>query len=347
MVRLKPNLSARIIVNMSSPKTEFGPGAVNLGIDGKDFEAKVSSTAKAGVGALICKSDWSSAYKHQHVKEEDLKLQFIEFGGMLFCELMLVFGAISSPGIYDDLAKVVLGCAILLSGINEDMVQQHLDDVCSCGTTEDGSILEFDSMYRWVCDRVGVKLAPRDDPDKSFSQCTEGLVLGVWYDTENWTWSIREDKLTRIVDMLRLVLKIDEAITVAHMLSLTGKLIDVRFLVPGGKFQMGFIIAMANSSMDKTKVVCPTKEDREQCRWWMLHLQAAAFRSPIVRPVLQVSPSAIKAWTDTAGGSPTKVGLGLGGVIPPHLWVYIPWPEWINMNRPNQDGVKFARKLTC
>ena len=67
MVRLKPNMSARIIVNMSSPKTDSGPAAVNLGIDGAEFEARMSSTAKfveslvkAGVGALICKSDWSS-----------------------------------------------------------------------------------------------------------------------------------------------------------------------------------------------------------------------------------------------------------------------------------------------
>ncbi len=59
---------------------------------------------------------------------EDLKLHFIEFGGMLLCELILVFGAIFSTGIYDDLAKEVLGCAIFLSGMDEDLVQQHLDD---------------------------------------------------------------------------------------------------------------------------------------------------------------------------------------------------------------------------
>ena len=194
MVRLKPNLSARIIVNMSSPKTEVGPGAVNIGIDGANFEARMSSTAKfveslvkAGVGCLICKSDWSSAYKHQHVRAEDLKLQFIEFGGRLFCELMLVFGAISSPGIYDDLAKVVLACAILLSKISPDMIQQHLDDVCGVGTEEDGSIYRFDEAYRQVADRVGVKLAPRDDPDKSFAPCMEGLVLGVVFYTKQLT----------------------------------------------------------------------------------------------------------------------------------------------------------------
>ena len=85
LVRLKPNGSARIIVNMSSPHNEEGPGLVNSSINEKDFEARMSSTAKfveslarVGVGALLCKNDWNSAYKHQHVRSEDLKLQFVE-----------------------------------------------------------------------------------------------------------------------------------------------------------------------------------------------------------------------------------------------------------------------------
>ena len=153
MVHIEPNLSAIIIVNMSSLKTKVGPGAVNLGIDRGEFEAHMSSTSKfveslaeAGVGALKCKSDWSSAYKHQHVCKEDLKLHFIEFEGMLFCELILVFGAIFSTGIYDDLAKEVLGCAIFLSDMDEDLVQQHLDDE----TAGDGLIFTFNEAYRYV-----------------------------------------------------------------------------------------------------------------------------------------------------------------------------------------------------
>ena len=354
MVKEKPDLSARIILNLSSPKNKLGPTAVNLGIAGKEFEARMSSTSKfveslarAGVGAKICKSDWSSAYKHQHVRTEDLKLQFVEFGGMLFCELMLVFGAISSPGIYDDLAKVVLACAILKSKIDPEMVQQHLDDVCACGTDRDGTIYEFDKAYREVSERVGVRLASREDPDKSFGPATEGLVLGVWYDSKSWTWNIREDKLARIIEHLGIVIRRDQEVTVGHMLSLAGKLVDVRFLVPGGKFQIGHIIAAANSGMDKAEVLSITGMCADQCRWWVIHLQAAAFRSPIVRPVVEMSPSAIKCWTDAAGGSSTKIGQGLGGVLPPHAWFYIPWPNWINLNKPNSDGVRFGRKLTC
>ena len=129
LVRLKPNGKARIIVNFSAPDNEDGPGSVNSGMNVEDFPAKMSSTAKfvesllrVGRNALISKSDWNAAYKHQFVRVEDLKLQFVKFLGKYFCELALIFGAISSPGIYDDLAKVVLALALLKSGLLPQLV---------------------------------------------------------------------------------------------------------------------------------------------------------------------------------------------------------------------------------
>ena len=94
VVRLKPNGKARIIVNLSKPDNETWPTGVNSGISIDDFEAKMSSTKKfiislfrVGRGALMCKSDWNSAYKHQMVRQEDLKLQFVKFLDKYFCEL--------------------------------------------------------------------------------------------------------------------------------------------------------------------------------------------------------------------------------------------------------------------
>jgi hypothetical protein len=78
MCREKPNGSARIILNMSAPAGL----SVNDGINKDDFPAAMSSTAKwlnvlnlAGKNCQIMKIDWSDAYKHVHVCEDDLKLQ--------------------------------------------------------------------------------------------------------------------------------------------------------------------------------------------------------------------------------------------------------------------------------
>ena len=194
---------------------------------------------------------------------------------------------------------------------------------------------------------VGVSLADRTDPDKSFAPCKEGLVLGVMYNTDNFTWWVREDKLARICTMLVTVIEGQEEVNAVFMLSLAGKLVDVRLLVPGGKFNIAFILAAANSKMNKEMVIHVTDSCRSQCQWWLINLQAAAKSSRIQRPVIGISPIAIKGWTDAAGGSLEKVGHGLGGLIPPYVWFYLPWPTWLNQNKVNNQGVKFSRKLTC
>ena len=33
--------------------------------------------------------------------------------------------------------------------------------------------------------------------------------------------------------------------------------------------------------------------------------------------------------------------------MPPYRYFYLPWPEWLNRRRGNEDGVVFASKLTC
>ena len=83
-VRLKPNGKARLIVDMSSPHlkdvdlTRNIPSSVNSGIDKKSWPASMSTTRDVnlldvkGVGAVFCKSDWMAAYKHIHVRTDDL-----------------------------------------------------------------------------------------------------------------------------------------------------------------------------------------------------------------------------------------------------------------------------------
>ena len=156
------------------------------------------------------------------VQQEDLKLQFVRFLDKYFCELALVFGSVSSPGIYDDLAKVVLGLALLMSGYPPELVSQHLDDVVAVGPDWNEGIWKFDKAYHEVCEHVGVSLADRSDKDKSFSPTTQGQVLGVDYDTDTFTWTIRDDKMIRILHMLKEAMD-SETVSVELMLSLKGQ----------------------------------------------------------------------------------------------------------------------------
>lgn len=60
----------------------------------------------------------------------------------------------------------------------------------------------FYTSYHDVCQRVGVELADPSDPDKAFLPRTNGIVLGICYDTEegiNGAWYLREDKMADIM----------------------------------------------------------------------------------------------------------------------------------------------------
>ena len=323
MVRLKPTGKARLIINLSSPKNEEGPTCVNDGINTDEFPAKMSSTVKfvemlykVGRKALICKSDWNQAYKHQFVREEDLKLQFVKFMGKYFCELALVFGAGSSPGIYTDLAQIPLYIAIRKSGIPKDQVGMHLDDVVGVGDSNSNTVWKFDKAYREVAEYVGISLADRSDPDKSFAPTTRGQVLGVDYDTEAWTWTIRQDKLIRIMHMIREALDNGE-VTLGHMKSLVGKIIYIRFLVPGGKFKIGYLTkaaAWGGNKADNNTMIHLSGPCKEHLYWWYTMLPIHAKESSIKRPGIELSPLAIPAFTDAAGGS-WRYGHGLGGLF--------------------------------
>ena len=68
------------------------------------------------------------------------------------------------------------------SRIQPSLVVQQLDGVVACGPAKVQLVENFNRKYTRVADMLGIQLAPRDEPDKSFAAATMGQVLGVWYD---------------------------------------------------------------------------------------------------------------------------------------------------------------------
>ena len=86
---------------------------------------------------------------------------------MYFLELCLIFGGVSSVGIYDRFAKMVLFIVLARSGMPPSLVVQQIDDIVACGPP-DGLLVEiFDKAYTDVAKEIGVELAPRDDQGTS------------------------------------------------------------------------------------------------------------------------------------------------------------------------------------
>ena len=60
-----------------------------------------------GRGAKFSKCDWNAAYKHIALALGMLRYQWFMWLSMYFVELCLVFGCVSSVGIYDRLARLM------------------------------------------------------------------------------------------------------------------------------------------------------------------------------------------------------------------------------------------------
>ena len=275
MCRQKPNGSVRIILNLSAPKGS----SVNDGIDSDDFPTTMSSTQKwlavldkAGRNCLIVKLDWASAYKHLAVRAEDIPLQYFNWLGMDFVELCLVFGCASSAGLYDRLAKLVLALVLLYCKFPPDMVCQYLDDVCGAAPAGTQDLHRFEAAYRHVADHLGVMLAPTTDPDKAFSPCTHGTVLGVYYDTMSWTWSIPQEKYARLLNQIRHA-DSAEQLKQHEIWSLVGRILHYAPLVPDGKFFISELIKANSFSKDRNEWVVVTAKLRRQLHFWWCMLK--------------------------------------------------------------------------
>ena len=154
MTRAKPNGAVRIILNLSAPSGI----SVNDGIDPDKFPTTMSSTtewlrvlARVGRGAWMTKVDWSSAYKHFPVCEQDTDLQYFFWLGKAFKELCLIFGSASSPGLFDEGAKLFLFIVIVMAAFVRDWLVQHLHDTCAAAHAHRKDMLvKFDETCTWV-----------------------------------------------------------------------------------------------------------------------------------------------------------------------------------------------------
>ncbi len=66
---MKPNGTARIILNLSAPKGR----SVNDGINSDEW---LEVLDRGGKNATMTKINWAAAYKHIAVRPEDVKLQY-------------------------------------------------------------------------------------------------------------------------------------------------------------------------------------------------------------------------------------------------------------------------------
>lgn len=348
MTRPKPNGSVRIILNLSSPLGS----SVNEGIDKSFFPATMSSTSdwlrtlhKAGRRARFCKIDWGDAYKHVAVHPEDTDLQWFEWCGMGFKELCLIFGSVSSAGIFDRINKIVIFIVCSLANLDPDLVCQVLDDCCAAGPEHLNTIDNFDKIFYEVANDLGITLAPRVDPEKSFAPCQKGVVLGIEYDTIHWSWSLPHEKFIRLLHLIRSV-SLSDFFLQEGIWSIAGKIINIKPLIPCGRFNVNHILKANSFSLERSTMVPISSKLKRQLSFWFTMLQVCAGRGTLPDPDASLPPWAVDVYTDAAGGSSRSTGHG-AGVVTQCWWAFVPWSKAINLGRLGPNNKSLARSMSA
>ena len=348
-VVLKPTARARLLQDLSFPhlrKPDIDgakPISFNAGIRKADFPTMPASTwdvlsrlYEIGTSALVAKIDWQDAYKHVKIQLQDINLQWIKIGGRYLVDSALTFGASSSPGIFDRVAELVLRLALHLANMPRRIAVRQLDD--NVFIARPAEVWRAYNTFIKLAKEIGVKVSPEED-GKAFGPQDSGAILGFNFNIRNWTWSMDEDKATKI---MRLLCEITEDGRIIHsrLDTLIGKL---GFYWPlfGGRFERTFLFLAQDESALGRDWVTITPQLQSQARWWLLNIRAKLEApSSLPDPRSPFPASQISLFPDAAGGIGPP-GSGFGAVAwfeDTQHWVAHFWPPVIRNNEEVSPG---------
>jgi len=272
------------------------------------------------------------------------RMQRFEWGGKFFYELCLIFGSASSAGIFDDGAKLFVDLCCRQARFPKSMICQHLDDICGAASAGSTDLHRLEEVFINTAEYIGVKLATKAGIEKAFAPRKDGVIFGIYYDTAEWTWSIPEEKLERIL------MQIEKACSAQQwpekeVKSLVGKLIHVKALIPTSRFHANHIMQwLADSNTADTVEI--TQDCKRQLAFWRDTLLACNNYMLIPTVPDRPPPMALQVYCDAAGGSNQTMARGSGGVCGP-LWYFHQWSPAINTGKARWQEKKIGRKLTA
>lgn len=189
----------RPVLNVSAP---LG-ASLNDNIDKLALEKIKMSSARefgyllvrCGERAVMSKADLCDAYKLIPIPLSELRLQGFCWMDRYFIENCQIFGAGSAPSNFDQFNHSIVDFSVIESTINPDQVLRHLDDVLSASPAKSDKCRLFTEEFCKIADKVNVKLqAICQKNEKAFKNSTVGKVLGIWFYTEDLSWSLPDEK---------------------------------------------------------------------------------------------------------------------------------------------------------
>ncbi len=199
--------AVRPIVNLSAPKCS----SFNNNVDGYKLKKVRMATAqsfgyairKCGIAGKMSKFDKKDVYKLIPAKKSVWNKQGFTWLGRHFIELQQIFGGIPSVSNFDRLGNTVLELAHAQCKIPRSLVFRTLDDIPIVAPKNTGWCEEFTRSYKNVCKLANIKLAGFcPDHKKAFTCQTEGVVLGIKFNTMSQRWSLQKPKADELIRKL-------------------------------------------------------------------------------------------------------------------------------------------------
>ena len=354
----------RPILNLSAPKSN----AFNEHICDDRMNRVIMSSpvlvakklVKFGSGAWISKIDHSSAYKLIPVKYGHLWLQGFVWMGKIFIETSQIFGARSAVPNYDRFHFCLAEIVKFHGREYAILYERQLDDMIMMAATY-SECKYITDVYLKCAERINLPLASFDNPMKAFLNSQYGVILGIYFDTRNMTWSLPLDKSDKYLFTIYSVLQ-KETVSQKELQQVLGVINNVAQMSHSLKFfRDPIVLDLKRTYENVDQTVILSSDCRKFLYIWLQIISDLRHGFPI--PTAPSFPPAQHFCfaTDAAGGAALskgadfEVGVGAVGFISPwdtrieHIFYtgQVFWPrDFVTIMRDRSDRL-FGNKTTC
>lgn len=216
----------------------------------------------------------------------------------------------------------------------------------------ESDVAEYRQAYLEIASYIGVRLAENElghSQDKCFGVSNEGSLLGIFFNSVDWTYKIPPNKTKVMLHQIKDLLG-GEMASVKTLRSIIGRVTHYMEVVPGGRWERSFLLMLVGEEDRDDKEVQLNWIARQQLRWWFAAVKAGRGGHTIKRRALWRKSYAVEVYSDASGGTIEGNKGGYGGIIflegRPGVWIENRWPLWLNSGLTNRLGIRFNLKLS-
>jgi hypothetical protein len=280
--------------------------------------------------------------------------------GKFFIDISTVFGSRAAPSQFDVFSSTVQFLAEFLSQANPFAILRQLDDLIVLSPAWSNACQLFTETYRHLCSILNIRLAdPCPKFEKAFENSTHGLVLGLYFDSKNMTWSLPQYKFSRYIRAIDSFL-METCVSLHETQSLAGSLNDFALFSPFFKaFKGPFLFFIHKFTDDPSCRLRIPHSVRKDLYFWREAINAAKSGFPLSMPPQNPPFTALHFYSDAAAGVfpmyekfpslyPPRGAASLGGISPDCLWFAcrLTWPPALLSSIQSSESVLFGHKST-